>query len=99
MRGDRSRHDKLWVAFNVVLNVGILCVFKYLNFLRDSFMQLLDLFGVSPDWPTLHILLPVGISFYTFQAISYTIDVYRGDIKPTRDVVAFVSDENFTSKM
>jgi D-alanyl-lipoteichoic acid acyltransferase DltB (MBOAT superfamily) len=47
------------------------------------------LFGVSPDWPTLNILLPVGISFYTFQAISYTIDVYRGEIKPTRNVVAF----------
>jgi len=89
MRGDRSRHDKLWVALNVVLNLGILAVFKYLNFLRDSFVHLLGLFGVNPDWPTLHILLPVGISFYTFQAISYTIDVYRGDVKPTRDVVAF----------
>ena len=44
---------------------------------------------MNPDWPTLHILLPVGISFYTFQAISYTVDVYRGDIKPTRNVVAF----------
>ena len=89
MRGDCSRHDRLWSAANIVLNVGILAVFKYLNFLRDSFMDLLGLFGVNPDWPTLHILLPVGISFYTFQAISYTIDVYRGDIKPTRDVVAF----------
>lgn len=89
MRGDRSRHDRLWSAANIVLNVGILAVFKYLNFLRDSFVDILGLFGVNPDWPTLHILLPVGISFYTFQAISYTIDVYRGDIKPTRDVVAF----------
>ncbi len=89
MRGDRSRHDRLWSAANIVLNVGILAVFKYLNFLRDSFVDFLGLFGVNPDWPTLHILLPVGISFYTFQAISYTIDVYRGDIKPTRDVVAF----------
>ncbi|MBR7013157.1 MAG: MBOAT family protein [Muribaculaceae bacterium] len=89
MRGDHSRHDRLWSAANIVLNVGILAVFKYLNFLRDSFVDILGLFGVNPDWPTLHILLPVGISFYTFQAISYTIDVYRGDIKPTRDVVAF----------
>jgi len=89
MKGDRSRADKTWATLNIVLNVGILCVFKYLNFLRDSFVQLLGLFGVNPDWPTLHILLPVGISFYTFQAISYTIDVYRGDIKPTRNVVAF----------
>ena len=89
MRGDRSRHDRGWATANIVLNLGILAVFKYLNFLRDSFVDLLGLFGISPDWPTLHILLPVGISFYTFQAISYTIDVYRGDIKPTRDVVAF----------
>ena len=89
MRGDRSRHDRSWAAANIVLNLGILAVFKYLNFMRDSFVHLLGLFGVNPDWPTLHILLPVGISFYTFQAISYTIDVYRGDVKPTRDVVAF----------
>ena len=89
MRGDHSSHDKTWAAANIVLNMGILCVFKYLNFMRDSFVHLLGLFGISPDWPTLNILLPVGISFYTFQAISYTIDVYRGEVKATRDVVAF----------
>ena len=89
MRGDRSGHDRAWAAANIVLNLGILCVFKYLNFLRDSFVHLMGLFGVSPDWPTLNILLPVGISFYTFQAISYTIDVYRGEIKATRDVLSF----------
>ena len=87
--GRRSGADKLWAAANIVTNLGILCLFKYLNFLRDSFVHLLGLFGVNPDWPTIHILLPVGISFYTFQAISYTVDVYRGNIKPTRDVVAF----------
>ena len=85
----RTRTDKMWMIANIVLNMGILGVFKYLNFLRDSFVHLLNLFGMNPDWPTLHILLPVGISFYTFQAISYTVDVYRGDIKPTRNVVAF----------
>ena len=89
MRGDRSRSDRLWAAANIVLNLGILCIFKYLNFLRDSFVDLMHLFGLNPDWPTLNILLPVGISFYTFQAISYTIDVYRGEVKPTRDTVAF----------
>ena len=89
MRGDRSRHDRCWVAANVVLNLGVLAVFKYLGFLRDSLVDFLGLFGLHPDWPTLHILLPVGISFYTFQAISYTVDVYRGDVKPTRDAVAF----------
>ena len=89
MTGQRTGRDKLWAASNIVLNLGILCVFKYLNFLRNSFVHFLGLFGVTPDWPTINILLPVGISFYTFQAISYTIDVYRGNIKPTRNVVAF----------
>ena len=89
LHGDHSTSDRLWATANVVLNLGILGVFKYLNFLRDSLVHFLGIFGINPDWPTLHILLPVGISFYTFQAISYTIDVYRGDIKPTRDVVAF----------
>ncbi len=89
MRGDKGRGDRAWAAANIVLNLGILAFFKYLNFFRDSFVHLLGLFGATPDWPTLNILLPVGISFYTFQAISYTIDVYRGDVKPTRDVVAF----------
>ena len=87
--GRRSGTDKLWAAANIVTSLGILCLFKYLNFLRDSFVHLLGLFGINPDWPTIHILLPVGISFYTFQAISYTIDVYRGNIKPTRDMLAF----------
>ncbi len=89
MRGDRSRHDRWLVAANVALNLGVLVVFKYLGFLRDSLVDFLGLFGLHPDWPTLNILLPVGISFYTFQAISYTVDVYRGDVKPTRDAVAF----------
>ena len=89
MKGDRSGHDRAWAAANIVLNLGILCVFKYLNFLRDSFVHLLGIFGMTPDWPTLNILLPVGISFYTFQAISYTIDVYRGEVKATRDVLSF----------
>ena len=89
MRGDKGRRDKAWAAANIVLNLGILAFFKYLNFLRDSFAHLLGLFGITPDWPTIYILLPVGISFYTFQAISYTIDVYRGEVKPTRNVVAF----------
>ena len=89
MRGDRSRHDKAWLTSNIVLNLGVLAVFKYLGFFRDSFVALLGLFGLHPDWPTLNLLLPVGISFYTFQAISYTIDVYRGEVKATRDTVAF----------
>ena len=89
IKGNRSHCDKLWAAANIVLNLGILAVFKYLDFMCDSLTHLLGLLGITADWPTLHLLLPVGISFYTFQAISYTIDVYRGEVKATRDAVAF----------
>ena len=89
MRGDRSRHDRLLVTLNLVLNLGVLAAFKYLDFMLDSLVSLLGALGIGVDWPTLHLLLPVGISFYTFQAVSYSIDVYRGEVKATRDVVAF----------
>ena len=80
---------------NIVLNLGILCYFKYCNFFGENFSELLRLVGLQADWVTLDILLPVGISFYTFQALSYTIDVYRGRIAPTRDLVAFMAFISF----
>lgn len=89
IKPDHSKHSKAWVALNIVLNLGILATFKYFNFFRDTFADLLRIFGANPDFPTIYVLLPVGISFYTLQAISYTIDVYRGKVEHTRDVVAF----------
>lgn len=77
---------KAWTAANIVLNLAILAVFKYYDFFVREFGQL---FGVSTDSLLLKIILPVGISFYTFQALSYSIDVYRKKIEPTRDIVAF----------
>ena len=82
-------------AANIVLNLGILAVFKYFNFFVGSFAALLGGIGINADWPTLHIILPVGISFYTFQALSYSIDVYARRIEPTRDVVSFFSFISF----
>ena len=82
-------------AANIVLNLGILAAFKYFNFFVDSLSSLLTVFGLTVDWPTMHIILPVGISFYTFQALSYSIDVYAHRIRPTRDVVAFFSFISF----
>ncbi len=81
---------KLWATLSIVFNLGILGTFKYLNFFIDGARDLMQAMGFSPDWPLLHIVLPVGISFYTFQAISYTIDCLRGDIKPTRNLTAFM---------
>ena len=82
-------------AANIVLNLGILATFKYFNFFVDSMGHLLQAFGLTMDWPVMHIILPVGISFYTFQALSYSIDVYSRRIEPTRDIIAFFSFISF----
>jgi len=78
--------SKFWLIANIVLNLGILATFKYYDFFVREFGAL---FGVSTDSLLLKIILPVGISFYTFQALSYSIDVYHKKIEPTRDIVAF----------
>ena len=80
---------RLVAAANIVLNLGILALFKYYDFFADNFSALLSLLGFHADLPTLHLILPVGISFYTFQALSYTIDVFRRHLRATHDVVAF----------
>lgn len=80
-----TRHRRWVLTANVVLNLGILAVFKYYGF----FIENLRLIFPNIDAPTLNIILPVGISFYTFQSLSYSIDIYRRQLKPTRDVVAF----------
>lgn len=92
--GQRVRQK--WIsASNILLNLVILCIFKYYNFFGENLAELFNAFGMQLDWVTLDILLPVGISFYTFQALSYTIDVYQHKIKPTRDVVAFFAFISF----
>lgn len=83
---------KFWMVANIVINLGILAVFKYYDFFVSEFGAL---FGVSTESLSLRIILPVGISFYTFQALSYSIDVYRGNIKPTKDIVAFFAFISF----
>ena len=80
---------KRWLILSLVVNLGLLSVFKYFNFFIDSFQAVLNGFGFTPDYLHLQILLPVGISFYTFQTLSYTIDVYRKRIEPTRDFLSF----------
>ena len=89
IKNDHSRRSKMWLSLNIILNLGILAAFKYFNFFKDSFADILRLFGANPDFPTINILLPVGISFYTLQAISYSFDVYNGKSKPTHNVIAF----------
>ena len=92
--GQRGR-QKAVSAANIVLNLGILATFKYFNFFVGSMGALLHTLGMEMDWPTMRIILPVGISFYTFQALSYSIDVYTRKIEPTRDIIAFFSFISF----
>lgn len=95
-RFEKQKHwQKIWGTVNFVANLSILCVFKYYNFFIENLDLALGMLGVHLDWVTLKIILPIGISFYTFQALSYTIDVYRGDVKPTRDVIAFFAYISF----
>jgi len=93
--GGCRRKQKMVSGTNIVLNLLILCVFKYYNFFSDNLAFLFQSFGMAADWPTLNVILPVGISFYTFQALSYSIDVYRGNIKATRDIIAFFAFISF----
>lgn len=85
---DRWRR-KLAFWASIGFNLAVLGFFKYYNFFSESFSDLLALFGMEADFFTLNVILPVGISFYTFQTMSYTIDVYRRDIKATRSALDF----------
>lgn len=91
----RPGWKRLVGLFNAVLALGILGVFKYFNFFADNLLSLMSLIGINLDWCTVNVVLPVGISFYTFQALSYTIDVAHGRITPTRDIVAFLAYISF----
>ncbi len=90
INGGRWRKTALWG--NIIINLAILGLFKYYDFFAVEFARL---FGLSADSVTLNLILPVGISFYTFQALSYSIDIYRNKMEPTRDVVAFFAYVSF----
>lgn len=87
-----QRGKKAVMIANIVVNLGILGVYKYYDFFAREFAEL---FGIESDFLLLHLILPVGISFYTFQALSYSIDVYRKQIQPTHDIVAFTAFLSF----
>ena len=83
------RYRKLCVAGSFISNLLILCIFKYANFALDNLSMLAEYLGFSFIDRRLDLLLPVGISFYTFQALSYTMDVYRGEIKPEKNFLRY----------
>ena len=83
------------ISSNIILNLAILGFFKYYNFFVDSFVDMFSLLGIALHPATLQIILPVGISFYTFQALSYSIDVYKQKLPATTDVVSFFAYVSF----
>ncbi|MFW6059550.1 MAG: MBOAT family O-acyltransferase [Phycisphaeraceae bacterium] len=89
VRTDDARRRKLLVALSCTVNLSILGFFKYFNFFAESAVTALNAVGLTADPVTLNVVLPVGISFYTFQTMSYTIDLYRGKIEPVRDLLDF----------
>ncbi|WP_438712208.1 MBOAT family O-acyltransferase [Aquimarina muelleri] len=92
---ENEKERKRWLILSLISNLGLLGVFKYYNFFAASFYDLMLGFGWQVDDLTLHIILPVGISFYTFQTLSYTIDIYRKEFKPTKDIISFFTYISF----
>src|SRR6185436_17346343 len=80
---------KLWLLVSIIANLTFLGFFKYYNFFADTFAQMVCVFGWKPSIWTLQVVLPVGISFYTFHGLSYVFDIYNGRIKPTANVVQY----------
>jgi alginate O-acetyltransferase complex protein AlgI len=81
---------KLLLSASLVMNLGLLAYFKYANFFLDSLAAVLHQAGLSASLPTLSVILPIGISFYTFEAINYTVDVYRGQVRAERSLPNFM---------
>ena len=94
-KADEPKKRKALLCISIFSNIGLLAFFKYYNFFVDSFVTLLDTFSIPVDTTTLSIILPVGISFYTFQALSYTIEVYRKNLRASNDIIAFLAFVSF----
>ena len=90
-----EKQRRAFLLLSIGSNLGVLGFFKYFNFFSGSLATLLEALGWNPGWTLLHIILPVGISFYTFQSISYAVDVYRGIAKPSHDFFTFAAFVSF----
>ncbi len=94
-KSENQRHRRLFLWISLGVNLGMLGFFKYYNFFLDNFVSAFSFFGQSFEASRLSIILPVGISFYTFQTLSYTIDVYRRKMVPSRDPIGFFAFVSF----
>ncbi len=89
----QKRTRLLWIS--IIINLGTLGFFKYFNFFIDNFITAFSFFGIQIQPNTLNIILPVGISFYTFQSLSYTIDIFKRRLRPTHDLISFLAFVSF----
>lgn len=94
-REDNLLKRKVLLWTSITVNLGFLGFFKYYNFFLDNFITAFTFFGQDIQGDSLNIILPVGISFYTFQTLSYTIDVYKRKLRPTKDFIAFSAFVSF----
>lgn len=86
---------KIYLLTSIIINLGFLGFFKYYNFFLDNFVSAFSFFGMELRADSLNIILPVGISFYTFQTLSYSIDIYKRKLEPTKDFIAFMAFVSF----
>ena len=94
-KAENQTKRKLFLWISIFVNLGFLGFFKYYNFFLDNFITAFSFFGHPINAQGLNIVLPVGISFYTFQTLSYTIDVYKRKLEPTKDFIAFTAFVSF----
>lgn len=94
-RIQEKKKRRTLLGISLLINLGMLGFFKYFNFFTESFSEAFRLFGKSMDSPTLHIILPVGISFYTFQSLSYILDIYHKRLEPEKNPVTFFAFVSF----
>jgi len=94
-RQDNEKGKSLLCTLGIILGVGLLVYFKYLNFFIDSFASLFESLGLKANIHTFRIIMPLGISFFVFKLISYVIEINRGHIEPSRDIVAFATYVSF----
>ena len=91
MQKQHRKNASRLTTLGVCLGIGLLLYFKYLNFFAESFAELLSAIGFKATWTTLHIVLPIGVSFFTFKLISYIIEVHREHIEPCKDFIEFAT--------
>ena len=94
-REERPKQRKILLLISLTVNLGLLGFFKYYGFFVESFAEMISWFGFKPNISSLRVILPVGISFYTFQTLSYSIDIYRRKLEPTRDAISFFAFVSF----